>query len=160
VRRRDEAIPFALVPRPKLSPHPPGREHGATGWGEKRQKTPRIFHRRHRRQIGVSGRSPDQSVLVARRRAVLQNTSGPVFEEAFQTGVFWSVTQWRFNKTYPVPRLGIGVRVSFVQKNTGGKNRRTAEVMTVSAKSRSRRRSQHVAAGYESRQARPGASGR
>ena len=77
MRRRDEAIPFALVPRPKLSPHPPGREHGATGWGEKRQKTPRIFHRRRRRQIGVSGRSPDQSVLVARRRAVLQNISCP-----------------------------------------------------------------------------------
>lgn len=93
MRRRNEAIPFALVPRPKLSPHPPGREHGATGWGEKRQKTPRIFHRRRRRQIGVSGRSPDQSVLVARRKAVLQNTSGPVFGNPFPAR---AATGWRF----------------------------------------------------------------
>ena len=115
MRRRNEAMSFALVHRPALSPHTTGREHGATEWGEKRQKAPRIFYHRRRRQIGVSGLRPDQSVLVARRRAVLQNTSGPVFEQAFQTGVLWSLTQWRFNKTYPVPQFG-QVSMSVVRK--------------------------------------------
>lgn len=80
MRRENEAITLALVHRPRLSPHTTGREHGATGWGEKRQNTATLFI------TGAAVRSGCRGVALTRMfctpasmAAVLQNTSGPVF---------------------------------------------------------------------------------
>lgn len=129
MRRRDEAIPFALGPRPKLSPHPPGREHGATGWGEKRQKNAADFF-----IAGAVVRSGCRGAALTSLfwlhdegrcyKTHLVPSLAPLSRRTLRrAGVLWSVTPWRFNKTYPVPPLGIGVRASFVQKNSGVKDR-------------------------------------
>lgn len=107
MRRRNEATTLAPLCRPIPQGESMGRQSGA-----RNTQNAAIFHHRRCHQKGVSGLRPDQSVLVARRKAVLQNTSGPVFEQAFSDRRFVERHTVAVQQNIPCPsvRSGIDVR--------------------------------------------------
>jgi hypothetical protein len=101
------------------SPHPVAAypEASACGDGMRREtpKTPRFFITGAVIRKGCRGFALTSLFWLHDERRCYKTHLVPSLSRLFQTGVLWSVTQWRFNKTYPVPQFG-QVSMSVVRK--------------------------------------------
>lgn len=105
--------------RRQLSPHSVAPYHRARAWGDRvgreTPKTPRFFITGAVIRKGCRGFALTSLFWLHDERRCYKTHLVPSLSRLFQTGVLWSVTQWRFNKTYPVPQFG-QVSMSVVRK--------------------------------------------